>query len=188
MKKTVAIGVAVLAAAVLLAAVTTYNRLVGAQERVDAGWSQVDNVLQRRADLVPNLVETVRGYAGEEREVFTAVAEARGRLLAARGPAEAATADQQVTASLGRLLALAEAYPTLRASENFARLQDELAGTENRIAVERMRYNEVARAYNAAIRRFPTRLVATVLGFDRREYFEAAPGQREAPAVRFAPR
>jgi LemA protein len=142
-------------------------------------------VLQRRADLIPNLVETVKGYAAHEREIFTEVAASRARLLAARGPDEAAAANGQLTSALGRLLVIAEAYPQLRASENFQRLQDELAGTENRIAVERRRYNEAVRDYNRRIRSFPTSLMARMFGFEGKTYFEADASAREVPRVQF---
>jgi LemA protein len=178
----------VIAAIVLIfggTCVTQYNKLVNTSEDVDGAWSQVENVLQRRADLIPNLVETVKGYAAHEREIFTEVANARARLLAARGPDEAEAADRQVQSALGRLLAISERYPELKADQNFIRLQDELAGTENRIAVERKRYNDVVRDYNARIRRFPTSLVASVSGFDRRTYFEAEAGARQVPRVEF---
>jgi LemA protein len=162
-----------------------YNSLVKRSESVEGAWSQVENVLQRRADLVPNLVETVKGYAAHEREIFTEVANARSRLLAAQNPAQTEAADVQLQSALGRLLAIAERYPDLKANQNFIRLQDELAGTENRIAVERMRYNEAVRDYNTRIRRFPTNLVASATGFDRRDYFEASPGSRDVPQVQF---
>lgn len=180
--------VAVLVGAVLLLGGTCaaqYNRLVTSRESVDGAWSQVENVLQRRADLIPNLVETVRGYAAQEREIFTEVANARSRLLAARGPAQAEVADQQLTSALGRLLAISERYPDLKANQNFLRLQDELAGTENRIAVERRRYNEAVRAHNARVRSFPTNLIASLTGFEPRAYFEAQAGAREVPRVDF---
>jgi LemA protein len=164
---------------------TQYNKLVRSSETVDGAWSQVENVLQRRADLIPNLVETVRGYAAHEKEIFTEVANARSRLLAARTPEEAEAAEAQTRSALGRLLAIAENYPQLKADQSFIRLQDELAGTENRIAVERKRYNDAVQEYNTKIRRFPTNLVASVSGFDRKDYFEAAPGAREVPKVQF---
>jgi LemA protein len=180
---------AVAAAAVLLVGtcVGSYNRLVQAEESVDGAWSQVENVLQRRADLIPNLVETVKGYAAHEREIFTEVAEARSRLLGARDPAQVELENARLESALGRLLAIAENYPQLRASENFRALQDELAGSENRIAVERMRYNEAVRGFNARIRRFPTRIIASAAGFDRKTYFEAERGAREVPKVDLTP-
>ena len=162
-----------------------YNRMVTENERVDAAWSQVQNVLQRRADLIPNLVETVKGYATHEREVFESVAEARGRLAGATTPAEAAAANAGMTSALGRLLAIAEAYPALKANENFARMQDDLSGTENRIAVERMRYNEAVRTFNTLVKRFPGRLLAGLFGFAERDYFEAEEGAQKVPEVKF---
>ena len=162
-----------------------YNGLVTRNEQVDAGWAQVQNVLQRRADLIPNLVETVKGYAAHEREVFEKVAEARGRLAGAVTPGEASAANAGLSSALGRLLAIAENYPQLKANENFVRLQDELAGTENRIATERMRYNELVRDFNTAIKRVPTVIIARVCGFTEREYFEAAPESRTPPPVKF---
>ncbi len=165
--------------------VGVYNRLVTQNEQIDAAWAQVQNVLQRRADLIPNLVETVKGYAAHEKEIFESVAEARGRLAGAATPREAAAANAGLTSALGRLLAIAENYPDLKANENFIRLQDELAGSENRVAVERMRYNEAVRAYNTSIKRFPANLVAGLYRFGEREYFEAEEGAREAPKVKF---
>ncbi|PYT34094.1 MAG: LemA family protein [Acidobacteria bacterium] len=162
-----------------------YNRLVAQDQQVKAAWAQVQNVLQRRADLIPNLVETVKGYATHEKEVFENVAEARSRLAGATSPREAAAANAGLTSALGRLLAIAENYPALKANENFMRLQDELAGTENRIAVERMRYNEAVQAFNTSIKRFPTNFLARMLGFSEKEYFEAEPGAQEAPKVKF---
>jgi LemA protein len=184
------LAVAVVAGLVVVFAGTCaaqYNRLVVSTEYVDEAWAQVENVLQRRADLIPNLVETVKGYAAHEREVFTEVANARSRLLAARGPDEVEAADAQMTSALGRLLAIAERYPDLKANQSFIRLQDELAGTENRIAVERRRYNDAVRAHNARVRRFPTNLVASLTGFEARSYFEAEAGAREVPSVKFTP-
>jgi len=162
-----------------------YNRLVTQEQQVQAAWAQVQNVLQRRADLIPNLVETVKGYATHEKEVFETVAEARSRLAGAATPAEAAAANAGLTSALGRLLAIAENYPTLKANENFIHLQDELAGSENRIAVERMRYNDAVRLFNTAIMRFPARMFATMLRFKEHEYFEAAPEAQQAPKVKF---
>ncbi len=163
----------------------TYNRLVAQDQQVKGAWAQVQNVLQRRADLIPNLVETVRGYAAHEKEVFENVAEARSRLAGATSPREAAAANAGLTSALGRLLAIAENYPNLKANENFIRLQDELAGTENRIAVERMRYNEAVRTFNTSIKRFPTNFLAGLFGFGEKEYFEAEEGAGQAPKVKF---
>lgn len=179
------IPVLIVLGVVLGAGTCSYNRLVQSSESVDGAWSQVQNVLQRRADLIPNLVETVKGYAAHEKEIFTEVADARARLLSARTPAEAERADAGLNSALGRLLAIAEAYPNLKANENFIRLQDELAGTENRISVERMRYNQAVQSYNAQIKRFPTNLVARITGFSQRAYFEAAPSAQQVPKVDF---
>jgi LemA protein len=165
--------------------VSRYNGLVKAREQTTAAWAQVQNVLQRRADLIPNLVETVKGYAAHEKEIFTAVAEARAKLLAAHQPAEAAAADGQLQSALGRLLAIAEAYPDLKANQSFLRLQDELAGTENRIAVERMRYNDEVRAYNTSLQTFPNSLFAGIGGFHAAQYFEAEAGAATVPKVQF---
>ena len=167
------------------ASVGRYNGFVTANEQIDSAWAQVENVLQRRSDLIPNLVATVQGFAEQEREIFTQVAEARSRLSGAAPPAEAANANAGLTSALGRLLAISENYPQLRSNENFIRLQDELAGTENRIAVERQRYNDSVRVYRTDIRRFPGNLFAGVFGFDDREYFEADEGAAEVPEVAF---
>jgi len=164
----------------------TYNRLVTLEEGVNNGWAQVQNVLQRRLDLIPNLVETVKGYASHEREVLIGVTEARAKVAQARTPQEAAQADQELTSALARLLVVVERYPDLKANENFIRLQDELAGTENRIAVERRRYNDVVREYNQRLRTFPTVLLAGLLGFEKRLYFEAPEEAQRAPKVDFS--
>ena len=162
-----------------------YNSFVTTNEQIDASWAQVENVLQRRADLIPNLVSTVQGFAEQEREIFTEVANARSRLLGAGSPAQAAAANTGLTGALGRLLAISEAYPQLRSNENFIRLQDELAGSENRIAVERRRYNEAVRAYNTQILQFPNSVMAGMFNFEDREYFEADEGAAEVPTVEF---
>src|SRR5205085_9812713 len=149
------------------------NTLVAKNEAVKASWSQVDIVLQRRADLIPNLVETVKGFAAQEQTVFGDIAKARSALLGAHSPAEKITANGQLDSALGRLLVVVENYPQLRSNENFLRLQDELAGTENRIAVERRRYNEAVQDYNTYISLFPNSLVAGLRGFPRNEaYFK----------------
>jgi LemA protein len=165
--------------------ISRYNSLVSKNEEVDNTWAQVENVLQRRADLIPNLVETVKGYASHEREIFTQVAEARAKLAGARGPEQAAAANNELTGALSRLLVIAERYPDLKANQNFQGLQDELAGTENRIAVERKRYNDAVRDFNAAIKRFPGNLVAGMAGFSAKQYFEAEAGAKEVPKVSF---
>lgn len=162
-----------------------YNRFVTANEQIDAAWAQVENVLQRRSDLIPNLVATVQGFAEQERVVFTQVSDARSRLAGATTPAEAANANAGLTSALGRLLAISENYPELRSNENFIRLQDELAGSENRIVVERQRYNDAVRVFRTDVRQFPNNLYAGVFGFDDREYFEADEAAAQVPQVEF---
>src|SRR5687767_15256832 len=151
----------------------SYNRFVTQEEAIKAQWAQVQNQLQRRNDLIPNLVETVKGYAQHEQQVFSDIAAARSKLLAARSPEETIAAANQQTSALGRLLAVVENYPQLKANEQFNRLMDELAGTENRIAVERMRYNETVQAYNTSRRQFPANLTARMFGFKEYPLFEA---------------
>ena len=162
-----------------------YNGMVQQNEQINNAWAQVKVVLQRRGDLIPNLVETVKGYAAHEKEIFENVAAARSRLAGAATPQEAAAANAGLTSALGRLLAIAENYPDLKANQNFLRLQDELAGTENRIAVERRSYNETVRAYNANIKVFPNNFISGFFGFKEREYFEAEPGAEATPKVKF---
>jgi LemA protein len=162
------------------------NEMVRKRETVNAAWSQVDVVLQRRADLIPNLVETVKGYAGQEQKVFGDIAAARSQLLNAKTPADKIAANGQIDSALGRLLVIVENYPQLKSNENFMRLQDELAGTENRIAVERRRYNETVQDYNTYISLFPNNVVAGMSGFTRNDaYFKADEGSRQAPHVNF---
>lgn len=163
-----------------------YNNLVTLSETVDSSWSQVENQLQRRADLIPNLVNTVKGYAEHESEVFTDVADARSRLIGAGSVGEAAEADAALSSALSRLLAISESYPQLKADANFRALQDELAGTENRITTARMDYNNEVQAYNTKIKHFPTNLYARMLGFDEREYFKADASAHEVPTVDFS--
>jgi LemA protein len=162
-----------------------YNSIIQQNEQINNAWAQVKVVLQRRADLIPNLVETVKGYAAHEKEVFENVAQARSKLAGAATPAEASAANAGLTSALGRLLAIAENYPELKANENFIRLQDELAGSENRVAVERRAYNEAVRSYNAYIKTFPNNILAGMFSFKEREYFEADEGAKEAPKVKF---
>jgi LemA protein len=162
------------------------NQMAIKREAVNAAWAQVDVVLQRRADLIPNLVETVKGFAVQEQTVFGDIAKARSALLGAHSPAEKIAANGQLDSALGRLLVVVENYPQLKSNENFLRLQDELAGTENRIAVERRRYNEVIQDYNTYIALFPNSLVASMSGFARNDaYFKTEEGARQAPKVNF---
>src|SRR5271156_1053863 len=164
------------------------NTLVTKNEAVKAAWSQVDIVLQRRADLIPNLVETVKGYAQQEQTVFGDIAKARSALLSAGTPQEKIAANGQLDGALGRLLVVVENYPQLKSNENFLRLQDELAGTENRIAVERKRYNDSLQDYNTYIQQFPNSIFAGWAGFKPNEaYFAASEGSRQVPTVNFAP-
>lgn len=184
------IALGVCAAAVLLLAVIAIgvrNGLITRDETVRENWSQIDTQLQRRTDLIPNLVATVKGYAKHEQEIFTSVAAARGKLLAAGSPEAKASAETELRSSLGRLLAIAEKYPDLKANTTFIRLQDELAGTENRISVARGRYNLAVRDFNSAIRRFPGSLFAPGLNFKPAEYFQVADraAAQKVPEVRF---
>jgi len=163
----------------------SYNTFVSQDEAIKAQWAQVQNQLQRRNDLIPNLVETVKGYAQHEEGVYKDIADARSRLLAAKSPEETIAAANQQTTALGRLLAVVENYPQLRANEQFNRLMDELSGTENRIAVERMRYNERIQEYNTARRRFPANVTARVFGFKEYPFFEAPAEAQRVPTVNF---
>jgi LemA protein len=164
----------------------SYNRFTGQEEAIKAAWSEVQNQLQRRNDLIPNLVETVKGYAGQERDIFTAVAESRSRLLNAKTPAEQVEAAKAQDSALGRLLVIVENYPQLKSDANFQRLQDELAGTESRIAVARMRYNEQVQQYNTLRRSFPSNVTAKVFGFKEYPYFEAPADAKKLPKVDFS--
>jgi len=162
-----------------------YNEMVQMQESVEAAWAQVENQLQRRNDLIPNIVEVTRGYAAHESDIFKSVAEARGKLIGAgtrEGKIEAAN---EVGSALARLLAIGERYPDLKADGQFARLSDELAGTENRIATERRRYNEAVREYNTSIKQIPRNIVATLTGFKAERYFEAPSEAQQVPRVEF---
>src|ERR1700732_4748939 len=165
------------------------NQLVAKEQAVKSAWSQVDIVLQRRADLIPNLVETVKGYAQQEQTVFGDIAKARSALLSSGTPQEKIAANQQLDGALGRLLLIVENYPQLKSNENFLRLKDELAGTENRIADERKRYNDALQDYNTYVQQFPNSFFAKIAGFKPNEaYFTATEGSREAPKVNFAPK
>jgi LemA protein len=185
-KSLIVVGVIVLIVLIFFLSVRgTYNRLVALDENVKTAWSQVENQLQRRLDLIPNYVETVKGYAKHEREVLTQVTEARAKVAGAGSVEGKIAANNQLTSALARLLVVVERYPDLKANQNFIRLQDELAGTENRVAVERRRYNEAVRTYNTKIRSFPTNLLAGMFGFTRAELFQAPEAAREAPKVKF---
>jgi len=162
------------------------NALVIEQQAVKAQWAQVDVALQRRADLIPNLVGTVKGFAQHETEVFKDIADARAALAGGRTPSEKIQANQQLDGALSRLLVLSENYPQLKSDQNFLALQDELAGTENRIAVERRKYNEALQSYNTLIELFPSNVVASLSGFSRNDaYFKTEPGARSVPKVQF---
>ncbi|MHC8515778.1 LemA family protein [Sporosarcina sp. ITBMC105] len=165
--------------------VPSYNKFVNLEENVDQSYAQVENQLQRRLDLIPNLVNTVKGYASHEKEVLTQISEARAKLAGASGPEEQAAADSELSSALSRLLVVVENYPDLKANQNFTQLMDELAGTENRIAVARQDYNTVVADYNKQTKRFPGRLVASMFGFDEKEYFKTDAAANEAPEVDF---
>lgn len=163
----------------------SYNSMVTMDEDINGAWAQVENVLQRRFDLIPNLVATVKGYASHESEVFIQVTEARSKVGGAGNPAQRMQAEGELSSALSRLMVVVENYPQLKANQNFIMLQDQLENTENRIAVERRRYNESVRLYNTLIRRFPQSFIAGMFGFDKREFFEASEGAEEAPKVSF---
>ncbi len=163
----------------------TYNRLVGLNEAVQAQWAQVENQLQRRWDLIPNLVETVKGYAAHEQEIFIAIAEARAKLAGGTTVQEKVEAASQLESALARLLVIVENYPELKADKTFIRLQDELTGTENRLATERMRFNDKVQEFNVTIKRFPTVILARLFGFAEKAYFEITDEARQKPQVKF---
>src|SRR6201982_3142983 len=168
--------------------VSTKNKIVAMDEQVKSNWAQVDVVLQRRADLIPTLVETVKGFAAHEEIVYGDIAKARSALLNAKTPSDKIAANGQLDGALGRLLAVVENYPQLKSNENFLRLQDELAGTENRIAVERKRYNDALQDYNTYLLKFPNNIYAGWAGFKPNEaYFAASEGARQVPTVNFTP-
>ena len=184
----IVVGILVLIALIVGGSyVSSRNQMVRKNEAIKQAWSQVDVVLQRRADLIPNLVATVKGYAQQEQKVFGDVADARASLLSARTPGEKIAANGQLDGALGRLLAIVENYPNLKSNQNFLALQDELAGTENRIAVERRRYNEAIQDYNTYIGLFPNNIFARWAGFQRNnDYFAASESARQAPKVDFS--
>lgn len=181
----VGISIGVIVLILILWVVGSYNSLIRLDETVNEKWANVQTAYQRRADLIPNLVETVKGYAAHESEIFKAVADARSRLLAARTPAELSGASQGFESALGRLLAIAENYPDLKANQNFLSLQDQLEGTENRIKVERDIYNAAVKDYNIKVRKFPSNSIAGMFGFGLKEMFQAEQGAEVAPQVKF---
>jgi LemA protein len=164
---------------------TTYNDMVSEQEQIKTAWSQVENQLQRRNDLIPNLVETVKGYAKQETTIFTAIADARARIGSAQTVGQKIAASNDLSGALARLLVVVENYPVLKSSENFMRLQDELAGTENRLSVERKRYNDIVLVYNTHVRQFPSNLVASAFNFEQHPLFEAPASAKAVPNVKF---
>jgi LemA protein len=174
-----------LTAVMLLGSGCGYNSLVQQKEAIDAQWAQVENQLQRRNDLIPNLVEVTKGYAKHEEGIFTAVADARAKLIGAGTREQKIEASNEVSGALSRLLALSEAYPNLKADAQFARLSDELAGTENRIATERRRYNEEVKTYNTSIKQIPTVVFAGCMGFKPADYFEVPESAKAVPKVQF---
>ena len=193
MKKSTIILIAVIAIATIWG-VSAYNGLVKMDESVNTAWSNVENQYQRRADLIPNLVNTVKGYAAHEKETLEAVMAARSKATQMTVDADNLTPEKlqeyqkaqgEIGAALGRLLAITENYPDLKANQNFMELQAQLEGTENRISVERRNFNEVARTYNTSIRTFPKSILAGIFGFDKRPYFEAEEGANKAPEVKF---
>jgi LemA protein len=181
----ICLGIGVFVAAIALAVVALYNRLIVLRNRVDNAWAQIDVQLKRRYDLIPNLVETVKGYAAHESKTLEAVVQARNMAMGAQGVAEQGQAENMLTGALKSLFALAEAYPDLKANQSFLDLQDKLADAENKIAYARQFYNDTVMSFNTAIQSFPANVLAGMLGFTAREYFEAEPAAAEAPKVQF---
>lgn len=181
------IGIIVIILVVIaLLFIPKYNSLVTAEENVDSKWAQVENQLQRRYDLIPNLVESVKGYANHEQEVIANITQARAQMGSARTPEEQAVANDALTGALSRLLIVVENYPNLKADANFRQLMDELAGTENRLAVAREDYNNEVQQFNKHVKRFPGNLMAGMFGFEQKEYFKAAAGADKAPSIDFS--
>ncbi|CDE11337.1 lemA family protein [Clostridium sp. CAG:354] len=187
MKKStiVIIVVVVILIAIIAGLVSSYNGVVSLSEEVDNKFATIDTMLQRRADLIPNLVNTVKGYTNQEQAVIDSVTDARAKLAGANSVGEKANADQELTSALNNLLVVVENYPDLKSSQNFINLSDELAGTENRIATARKDYNDAVKKYNTKIKRFPTNIVSGMFGYGEKEYFQASEGSEEVPTVDF---
>jgi LemA protein len=185
MRRKVVMRLVVLVCAAMPLTGCSYNKFVSQEEAIKAQWAQVENQLQRRNDLIPNLVESVKGFAAHEEGIYKDIADARSRLLAAKSPEESIQAANQQSSALGRLLAVVENYPQLKANEQFNRLMDELSGTENRIGHERMRYNDRIKEYNTSRRQFPSNVVASVFGFKEYPFFEAPAEAKQVPKVNF---
>lgn len=185
-KSTIAIiVVVVILVAIIAGLVSSYNGVVSLSEEVDNKFATIDTMLQRRADLIPNLVNTVKGYTNQEQAVIDSVTDARAKLAGANSVEEKANADQELTSALNNLLVVVENYPDLKSSQNYINLSDELAGTENRIATARKDYNDAVREYNTKIKRFPTNIVSGMFGYGEKEYFQASEGSEEVPTVDF---
>lgn len=184
-KTTIIVAIVAVIAVIALMVISGYNSLVSKEESVDTAYSNVSVMLERRTDLIPNLVNTVKGYMEHETEVIENVTTARENLLGAKNIDEQMEANDQLTASLDALMVVVENYPDLKASENFIQLSDELAGTENRISTARKDYNDEVKSYNTAIKKFPTNILASMFGFEQKEYFEAKESATEVPEVEF---
>lgn len=183
MKKLLPIIVVLVVIAVFLGGM--YNGLVQQNEEVDSAWAQVENVLKKRADLIPNLVETVKGYAKHEEDIFVKVTEARSKVLDANTPEQAAEANAELTKAIGDINVVVENYPELKANENFMALQAELSSIENELSTERMRYNDKVKVYNQDVKRFPKKIIAGMFGFSPKEYFQISEADKETPKVDF---
>lgn len=179
------VTVVILLAILVVPVVSSYNGFVTADENVEKSYAQIENQLQRRLDLIPNLVNTVKGYAKHEKEVIESVSDARAKLAGAASPADKANANEELSGALSRLLAISENYPDLKANENFQQLMDELAGTENRIAVARQDYNDQVSSFNKKAKQFPGNITAKMFNFDQKEYFKADEAAKDAPSVDF---
>ncbi len=165
--------------------VSVRNGFVTKEENIKGQWAQVENVLQRRSDLIPNLVNTVKGFAAQEKDIFTGIAKSRAKLAGARSIGDKINAANSMSSALGRLLVIVERYPDLKSNQNFQSLQDELSGTENRIAVERKRYNDKVKVFNTGLRRFPGNMIASSMGFSKYPYYEVPKEKKELPEVKF---